>query len=121
MDRRLGPDPHLGPERALPLDDARGDVLGEHLHEERLALDDQLDRVLEELGEAGHVDALLVGGKVDGAVDDRGHHRLGVAAADPHRLLHAGDACAGERERDLRGDEAWRSSASCTPSATRAP
>ena len=77
------------------------DVLGEHLDEQRLALDDELDRLLEELGEARHVDALLVGGEVDRAVDDRGHHRLGVAAADAHRLLHAGDAGARERERDL--------------------
>src|SRR5262249_2733479 len=30
------------------------------------------------------------------------HHHLGVAAADPDRLLHAGDAGTGEGERDLR-------------------
>ena len=33
--------------------------------------------------------ALLVGGEIDGAVDDRGHDRLGVAAPDAHRLLDA--------------------------------
>ena len=68
-------------------------------------VDDELDRLLEELGEARHVDALLVGREVDGAVDHRGHHRLGVAAADAHRLLDAGDAGAREGERDLGASE----------------
>ena len=89
VDRPLRADPDLCAERALALDDAARDVLGEHLDEERLALDDELDRLLEELGEARHVDALLVGREVDRAVDDRRHHRLGVAAADAHRLLDA--------------------------------
>ena len=92
VDRPLGADPHLRAQRSLALDDAARDVLGEHLDEQRLALDDELDRLLEELGEARHVDALLVGCEVDRAVDDRRHDRLGVAAADAHRLLHAGDA-----------------------------
>ena len=89
VDRPLGADPHLGPERALPLDDAARDVLGEHLDEQRLPVDDDLDRLLEELREARHVDALLVGREVDRAVDHRGHDGLGVAAADAHRLLDA--------------------------------
>ncbi len=76
-------------------------MLREHLHEQRLARDDDVDRLLEELGEAGHVHALLIRGEVDRAVDDRGHDRLGVAAADAHRLLHARDAGLRERERDL--------------------
>ena len=101
VDRPLGADPDLGAERALPLDDAARDVLGEHLDEQRLAFDDELDRLLEELGEARHVDALLVGGEIDRAVDHGGHDRLGVAAADANRLLHAGHARARERERDL--------------------
>ena len=100
-DRPLRADPDLGLERPLPLDDARGDVLREHLDEQRLAGDDDVDRLLEELGEARHVHALLVGGEVDRAVDDRRHDRLRVAAPDPHRLLHAADAGARERERDL--------------------
>ena len=110
MDRPLRADPDLGRERPLALDDAARDVLGEHLDEQRLALDDELDRLLEELGEARHVHALLVGGEVDRAVDDRGHDGLGVAAPDANRLLHAGDACAREGERDLgrRGLEVVR-------------
>ncbi len=85
----------------LALDDAARDLLGEHLDQQRLAVDDEVDRALEQLREARHVDALLVGGEVDRAVDHRGHHGLGVAAADPHRLLHAGDTGPREREADL--------------------
>ena len=57
-------------------------MLREHLDEQRLTLDDELDRLLEELGEARHVHALLVGCEVDRAIDDRRHHGLRVAAAD---------------------------------------
>jgi len=79
--------------RRVPVSDAAA-MLGEHFDEERLPFDDELDRLLEELGEARHVDALLVGCEVDRAVDHRRHHRRGVAAADAHRLLDARDACA---------------------------
>ena len=102
VDRPLGADPDLGPESALPLDDASRDVLGEHLDEQRLAIDDELDRLLEELGEARHVHALLIGSEIDGAVDHRGHDRLRVATTDANRLLHARDTRAREGERDLR-------------------
>src|SRR3972149_3199153 len=44
--------------------------------------DDDVDRLLEELGKAGHVYALLVGGEVHGAVDDGGHDRLRLPAPD---------------------------------------
>ena len=101
MDRPLRPDPHLRAEGSLALDDATRDVLREHLDEERLALDDELDRLLEELGEARHVHALLVRREVDRAVDDRGHDRRGVTAADAHRLLNTRDTGTRERERDL--------------------
>ena len=100
-DRPLRADPDLGPQRVLALDDAARDLLREHLDEQRLAVDDEVDRALEELREARHVHALLVGGEVDRAVDRRRHHRLGVAAADPHCFLHAGDAGAREGEADL--------------------
>ena len=98
VDRPLGADPDLRLQRPLPLDDAARDVLGQHLDEQGLALDDQLDRLLEELGEARHVDAFLVGREIDRAVDDGRHDGLGVPAANPNRLLHAADAGAGERE-----------------------
>jgi hypothetical protein len=41
--RPLGANPDLRAERSLALDDAPRDVLGEHLDEERLTLDDELD------------------------------------------------------------------------------
>ena len=93
---------NLGTESALPLDDAPRDVLGEHLDEQRLAIDDELDGLLEELGEARHVHALLIGSEIDGAVDHRGHDRLRVATTDANRFLHARDTRAREGERDLR-------------------
>ena len=45
------------------------------------------DRLVEHLGEARHVDALLPAREVDGALDLGRHHRLGLAAPDPDRLL----------------------------------
>ena len=101
MDRPLSADPDLRAERSLALDHVARDVLGEHLDEQRLALDDELDRVLEELGKARHVHALLIGGEVDRAVDHRGHDGLGVSTTDANGFLHSRDARARERERDL--------------------
>ena len=100
--RPAGDDAHLGPQGVLALDDLRRDPVGEHLHEQALAEDDLVDRLVEELGEARHVDALLVAREVDGAVDLRRHQDLVVAAADPDRLVHAGDARARESEPDGR-------------------
>ena len=94
-------DPHLGPERALALDDLRRDPVREDLDEEPFAEDGLVDRLVEELREARHVDALLPPGEVDGAVDLRRHEDLLLAAPDPDRLLHARDA--GAREGDLDG------------------
>ena len=86
----------------LPLDDVSRDHLRDLLDDPCLAKDGIADRLVEDLREPGHVDALLAAGEVDRALDLGGHHRLGVTAADPDRLLHAGDACAGERELDRR-------------------
>src|SRR6266576_978191 len=83
---------------ALPLDDLRGDVGGELLDEQRLLDHDLLDRLLEQLGEARHVDALLLRVEVDGAIDVRGDQLLALPVADPDRLTHAADA--GAREPD---------------------
>src|SRR5439155_10394572 len=95
-------DAYLGEQRVLALDDAARDVLGEVLDEERLVADDAFHRLLEELGEARHVHALLRGIEVDRAVDRRRDQLLVAAAADPHRLLHAGDAGPREAELDVR-------------------
>ena len=68
-ERPAGDDPHLGAERALALDDLRRDPVGEDLHEQPFAEDRLVDRLVEELREARHVDALLIAGEIDGAVD----------------------------------------------------
>ena len=86
----------------LALDDVPGDHLGDLLDDARLAEDGITDRLVEDLRESRHVDALLAAREVDRALDVGGHHRLGIAAADPDRLLDAGDAGAGERELDRR-------------------
>ena len=79
-----------------------GDVLREVLDQQGFADHDLLDRLREELREAGHVHALALGREVDGAVDLGGDQLLVLAVADPDRLLDAADARAGERERHLR-------------------
>ena len=99
-DRPACRDARLCTERPLPLDDVSRDALGEHLDEQRVAEHDLLDRLVEQLGEAGHVDALLTAVEVDGALDLGRHHRLLVAAPDADRLLHAGDAGARQRQPD---------------------
>jgi len=96
-------DAHLGHQRLLAGHDRARDVLGEILDEERIVVDDALDRLLEQLGEAGHVDTFLPRIEVDGAVDRRGDQLLALAAPDPDCLLHAGDACAGEADRHVGG------------------
>jgi len=97
-DRRDAPhrparvDPHLGPMGVLALDDMPRDHLGDLLDDPRLTEDGVTDRLVEDLGEPRHVDALLAPCEVDRALDVCGHHRLGIATADPDRLLDAGDA-----------------------------
>ena len=65
LDRILGLDPHLGPDRLLAVDDVGRDVRREGLDEERLADHDLVDRLAEELREAAHVHAFLGGIEVD--------------------------------------------------------
>ena len=101
LERILRADPHLGAQRALPLDDVLRDVLGERLDHERLADHDALDRLLEQLREARHVDALLRRGEVDGAVDLRRDDLLEAAPAEVDRLRDARDAGAREAELHL--------------------
>jgi hypothetical protein len=100
-DRPLRRDPCLGAQRALAADDVPGDVLGKRLDVQRLGSHHRLDRLLEELGEAGHVDALLLVGEVDGALDLGRHHGLVALVADPDGLLDAGDAGARQRQPHL--------------------
>jgi hypothetical protein len=96
-----GRDLDLGAKRLLALDDMPGDVLGEVLDEE-LSVDHHIvDRLLEELWEARHMDALLGGVEVDEAVDLRGHESIAVAVLHPDRFLDSGDARAGQADSDL--------------------
>ena len=94
-------DPSLGPERALPADDVARNVLGERLDVQRLGADDRLDRLLEQLREARHVDALLALREVDGALDLGRHHRLAAFVAHADGLLDARDAGARQRQPHL--------------------
>ena len=100
--RPAGGDPHLGADGALALDDVPRDHLGDLLDDAGLAEHGVADRLVEHLGKARHVDALLPPGQVDGALDLGGHHRLQVAAPDPDRLVDTGHARAREGELDRR-------------------
>ena len=102
LDRIAGGDPYLGPERVLPRDDVTGDVLGQALDEEHLPDHDLVDRLVEQLREARHVHALARRVEVDEAVDLGRDERVAAAVLHAHRLLHAGDAGAGEPELHLR-------------------
>src|SRR5437868_4513016 len=89
LERVARRDADLGPQRALAVDDVRGDVLREILDQERFADHDLFDRLLEELREARHVDALAGGPEVDRTVDLGRDQLLGVAVTDADRLLEA--------------------------------
>ena len=78
-------------------------MLGEILDEERLVVDDVLDRLLEQLREARHVHALLRRVEIDGAVDRRRDQLLAAAVADPDGLLDARDAGAARGRAPPRG------------------
>ena len=99
--RVLRLDPYLGAKRVLALDDVPRDVLGQRLHEERLADHDLVDRLPEELGEPGHVHAFLRRVEVDRARDLGGERLLVSLVADPDRLLDTGHARAGQGQRDV--------------------
>jgi len=101
-ERVLSLDANLGTECLLTVDDVARDVLGQGLHQERLADHHLVDRLPEQLGEARHVDALLRGIEVDRAGDLRRKRLLVPLVPDPDRLLDAGHAGSGQAELDLR-------------------
>jgi signal transduction histidine kinase len=76
-------------------------VLGELLDEERLFDHHLVDCLLEQLGEARHVDTLLLRVEIDRAIDLRGDQLLGAAPAQPDRLLDSLHACARQAEANL--------------------
>ena len=100
--REVRLDLHLGSEGLLAFEDVRGDVLGELLGEQRLADHDLLDRLREQLREAGHVHALLRRVEVDRAVDVCGDELLMRAPAQPDRLVDTADTRPGEADPHLR-------------------
>src|SRR5207247_3351750 len=67
LERVTRRDPHLRSQCALALDDVGRDVLREALDQKRLTDHHLLDRLLEQLREARHVDALARGSEVAGA------------------------------------------------------
>ena len=101
--RVAGRDRDLGSLAALPLAHLLGDVGGQHLGFERLAEDDLVDRLADDLLEAGHVDAGLLRVEVDEALEAGVEEVLGAVGLDPDHLLDAGDPDAGEA--DLGGGQ----------------
>jgi hypothetical protein len=93
-------DRDLGPQPALALAHLLGDVGGQDLGLEGLAQHDLVDRLADDLLEAGHVDAGLLGVEVDEALELGVEEVLGAVGLDPDHLLDPGDADAGEA--DLR-------------------
>ena len=95
-------DRHLGAQRVLALAHELGDAPGELLGAERgLAEDDLADRVVDDLLEARHVRALLLGAEVDDALQLRREELLGARLADADDLLDAGHADA--RQAHMQG------------------
>ena len=101
------------------------DVLGELLDEQRLADHELVDRLLEELGEARHVHALLRGVEVDRAVDLREDELLVVPRRSRIALL---TPVTPARDRPIRtsgsrglevGSEEVASAPSIAPTRTR--
>ena len=107
----------LGAQGALAADDGARDVLGELLDEQRLADHELVDRLLEQLREARHVDAALRGVEVDRAGDLGGDELLVRPAAEADRLAHAPDAGPGQAELHLGdgGLEVGAVGAVCAP------
>src|SRR5262249_61610650 len=85
-------------EGALRHEGLRGEMSRELLDEQRLLDDALLDRLLEQLGKARHVHALLRGVEIDGAVDVGCDQLLALAVTDPDRLADAADT--GPRQPD---------------------
>src|SRR4029077_534746 len=104
-----GGDLHLGADAVLALADLFGDVGRQALGPEGLAEDDVVDGLVDDLFEAGHVDARLLGIEVDEAFEVGVVEGFvtGIAAvlgaADADDLLDADDADAGEADPGGRG------------------
>ena len=98
LHRVAGVDRDLAAQRPLALHDPLGDVLRQHLDPEGLADHHLVDRLVDRLLEARHVDALLVRPEVAEAGDIRVEQPLVAVVADPDRLRRPGDPGAGEAD-----------------------
>jgi hypothetical protein len=85
-------DRHLGAGPVLAVADALCDVRRERLRLERLAEDDLVDRLVDDLLEARHVRALLARSEVDEALELGVEELFLTGGPDPHDLLDAGHA-----------------------------
>ena len=98
-----GLDIDLGAAGALAGADQLRDVLGQRLDlERRLAEHDLADRLVDDLLEARHVRALLVGAEIDDAFEASREQLLGPVLAHPNDLLDVRDADARQSELDPR-------------------
>ena len=112
-------DPRLGAQRALAADDVAGDVLGERLDVQRLGPDDRLDRLLEQLGEARHVHALLLAREVDRALDLRRPSPSGAPRGWTRIAFWTPVTPARVSDSRTSGEDAWRSGVALEISVTR--
>src|SRR3954470_12226732 len=90
--RIAGGDRDLGPLAPLALAHPLGDVGGQHLGLERLPEHDLVDRLADDLLEAGHMDAGLLRVEVDEALELGVEEVLDAVGLDADDLLDAGDA-----------------------------
>ncbi len=97
--RVVGGDGDLGPQPALALAHLLGDVGGQHLGLEGLAQHHLVDRLADDLLEAGHVDAGLLRVEVDEALELGVEEVLRPVGLDPDHLLDPGHP--DPREADL--------------------
>ena len=89
--------------RGLPLAHELRDVLGECLDlERRLVQDDVADRFVDDLFEARHVRALLVGPELDDAFEASGEQLLVPVLLHPDDLLDSGHADARQAQLHAR-------------------
>ena len=91
-----GRDGDLGAHAVLAVAHALGDVSGKRLGLEGLAEDHLVDRLVDDLLEARHVRALLVGAEIDEALELGVEELLASVGADADDLLDAGHADARE-------------------------
>ena len=101
--RETGLDRHLGAACALTRTNQLSDVLGQRFGAEgRLPEHDLADRLVDDLLEARHVGALLIGAEIDDTLKPGREKLLGSVLAQPDDLLDTGHTDAREAQRQRR-------------------